>query len=149
MRITVATLRKNGETYVLQIDAETNEVWGCLTTSDGVEKEFKKGKKSAPFGAADLAKKVYSKQLQDGWELEGSPGFAAFTQALLKGSTPSTPSSSKVKKVAKPKPKPKPKKPSLKELFKMPAARLIKEATQDLSEARGAIAKLKTEKAVN
>ena len=126
-RTDVAILTKDGETYVLYIDLDNNEILADHTDSKGVKKTFKKCKRNAMFAALEQAKSIMNKQLEKGWELK-EVHFSEVPQTMLgmelgskkKGTTSGVSEENKSTK------------PTIKELFSMVPAVLIKHVTEDL-----------------
>ena len=118
-----------GTTCSLQIDRGNNEVRAIHVKKDGSVRKFKKGKRTALFGAMELAKKTYNKMIDQGWT-SVEVNFSGAAQDLYdkelgtKGKKKSPPQ----KAVEAPKPK----EPTLRELLKQTPAGLATKAKNDL-----------------
>lgn len=142
----IAKLDKAGVTCTLLIDSENNEVKTIHVKKDGSVREFKKGKRTALFGAMELAKKTFNKMLDEGWS-SVDVNFSGVAQDLyekelgVKGKKKKAPP--KKSAVASSKPK----EPTLKELLKQAPATLATKAKSDLRVANQELMALKQKSA--
>jgi len=136
-----AELTKDGETYTITIDPETNEVFGTRKNADGSEQKFKKGKRKALFGAMELAKKTYNGLVDEGWETV-EVNFSGAAEALFEKELGAKPKKKKaVKKDTKPAPPPP---PTVKQLLKKSPADLCRLAKAELDAAHAELKKQKS-----
>jgi len=135
-RFEVAELKKGLDFYSLVINADDNSVSGILYERGDASapKEFNKGKRGALFGAIELAKKIHTKMLEDGWE-SVEVNFSSVAEKLYEQQLAGKDPLDMFKEGVTPKESPPVRRnPAIKELLKEKPATLAQIAGKDLEE---------------